>query len=764
MNKSSSSKNFRRVLAQVEPSEFIGRETQLDRIVARAKPEKVQPNLLLLMEPAAGVSELLRQAYDEIFNRQNSVIPIYFAFTRNETTAVSAAIEFLITFLQQYIAFRENDPAIAQSTLTLQELLARAQANDRQWIKELVEEYKRRISGDDTELVRFCLLAPQQIPAERGRPFIMLDGAQLAQYLNGSVQLGKEVVSMLVRGGFNFVLAGLRRQILDATRKALGEAYPTYEFEHMLVTRLTPHESSQLVEQVARRHEVATSEHTRDLLVQQFDGSPFFINAFLQTARAKGKGLTSHFDCQRLYVEELFGGHLHSYFETLLEEISPEVNTRPQLIKLLWNVVSGKRQGQSFADWQELLSLDEDELKTMLGRLHMHEFVNWEAVNIHVATGPDVWTDYLKLRYALDVANKPRALVFGDTLTDLLKRQPTKQGAQVNLGKVVSRFNCQQVPEVLFDYAKFSRKYKGEEPEIIHSGLETDPKLELPQTVYVANCSSLQIQLPQTCEDKHCVIARTFKQRRYSDAQEVVWLVAYLHEKDAVAVNEADARRWCERLKAVGKDFQFGDSQIWLISNSGFTDEALELMEKEHKAFSSNKQQFKLLSDWLGTTGESGVDAESPEGDSGNPGAGNSKPSEFSLEMPFDDENELIAAGTLELLARRLPFRTEAINQIKLAVIEACINVFEHSFSPDRKISQRFRLESDRLVVTISSRGVVPTNLNGASSRSDTTEAAEARRGYGLILIRSLMDEVEFERVDDGTSLRMTKYLRETAS
>ena len=132
--------------------------------------------------------------------------------------------------------------------------------------------------------------------------------------------------------------------------------------------------------------------------------------------------------------------------------------------------------------------------------------------------------------------------------------------------------------------------------------------------------------------------------------------------------------------------------------------------------------------------------------------------------MPFDDENELIAAGTLELLARRLPFRTEAINQIKLAVIEACINVFEHSFSPDRKISQLFRLESDRLVVTISSRGVVPTNLNGASSRSDTTEAAEARRGYGLILIRSLMDEVEFERVDDGTSLRMTKYLRETAS
>jgi anti-sigma regulatory factor (Ser/Thr protein kinase) len=54
----------------------------------------------------------------------------------------------------------------------------------------------------------------------------------------------------------------------------------------------------------------------------------------------------------------------------------------------------------------------------------------------------------------------------------------------------------------------------------------------------------------------------------------------------------------------------------------------------------------------------------------------------------------------------------------------------------------------------------VPANLNGANSGSEAKEAAEERRGWGLKLIRTLMDEVEFERVDDGTSLRMTKYLR----
>jgi len=104
---------------------------------------------------------------------------------------------------------------------------------------------------------------------------------------------------------------------------------------------------------------------------------------------------------------------------------------------------------------------------------------------------------------------------------------------------------------------------------------------------------------------------------------------------------------------------------------------------------------------------------------------------------------------------------------IKTAVVEACINASEHSFSPDRKIYQRFRLESDRLVVTISSRGVVPTNIGGNVVQNENPEPAdvsEERRGWGLKLIRTLMDEVEFERVDEGTRLRMTKYLRNSST
>src|SRR5688572_25651321 len=209
-----SSENFRRVLGRVTQRDFVGRTGELERIMAQAKPENEGRGLLLLMEPSAGVSELLRQAYDQIFNQRSEVIPIYFAITRNETTAVSAAIEFLNTFVQQYIAYRRDEPVVSHAPLTLQDLLELAPPADFEWIEQLVESYNRlRFSNDDKALVRFCLGAPQRIPAGRGRPLVMVDGAQLADYLNGVVILGTEILRVFGNGACSFVLAGMRRQI-----------------------------------------------------------------------------------------------------------------------------------------------------------------------------------------------------------------------------------------------------------------------------------------------------------------------------------------------------------------------------------------------------------------------------------------------------------------------------------------------------------------------------------------------------------------------
>src|SRR5688572_20463316 len=95
---------MRQILGRVTREEFIGRAAELEQLLLRAERSDSARGLLILMSPLAGVSELLRQTYDELFRRGGNVVPIYYALPQIETTPVSAAIEFLNAFLLQYIA------------------------------------------------------------------------------------------------------------------------------------------------------------------------------------------------------------------------------------------------------------------------------------------------------------------------------------------------------------------------------------------------------------------------------------------------------------------------------------------------------------------------------------------------------------------------------------------------------------------------------------------------------------------------------------
>ena len=748
------SESFPRILGRVSRAEFVGRGRELDRIVTQATRGTGGRGLLLLMEPSAGVSELLRQAYDQLFNLRTDTIPIYFAFTRNEITAVSAAIEFLSAFLQQYIAFRRNEPSLCYSALTLHDLVDLAPAADLEWVSQLVESYKTlRFSNDDKALVRFCLGAPQRVPTKFGRPFVMFDGAQLADQLNGSVTLGPEVLRVFGQAGVSFLLAGLRRQIL----KAAYDAKCNFESLDVLrLEQLSSDEARVLVEHVARRQQVAIAEEGRDLLVQQFGGSPFFITKFVHAARERNAKLTTYVDCQRLYVDELMGGQIERHFTDLLEEIALEAETRLALIRLLWEAAAGDKAISPIESFGRRLNLTPNQVEPLLRKLHMHEFVNWNGALVEAGGGPQVWKDYLKARYRLEVLNEPRVLVVADALTEALKRAPRtmarhyKQRAKFGLRTLLAGFDLQRLPAVLLDGPNFLHKYRGLPQENLIAALEAETELvKLPQVVHVASCTAFNQELRQVCEEGLCAVAHGFDDAMYTDACEIVWLAAEAESKLEVEGEVAEA--WCARLEALAKSRGFQRYKIWLISEVGFADSATAIL-KQYRAFTSDRQQLELLATRIGKT-------------TSGPPATVENDGEFLLVVPMGEDNELIAATAVEQIARRLNFQPTAINQIKTAIVEACINAAEHSFSPDRKIYQRFRVENDRLVITISSRGVVPSNLGGSQGTSlEVAQAGQERRGWGLKLIKTLMDEVEFERVDEGTSLRMTKYLRKSSA
>lgn len=744
--------NPRRVLGRVSNEEFVGRTAELQEIVRHAAGEADARGLLLLLAPSAGVSELLRQAYDELFNKRSEIVPVYFAFTRSDKTAAAAAVQFLNTFLLQYVAYRRDDPLLLNATLTVNELLELSLPADEEWLRRLVEGVEReRATGDELSLIRSCLGAPQRLGPRAPKVFVMIDGVQLADGLEGNVSLGTELIQMLFRSDTRFALAGLRRQILDAVHSLHCDLE---NIDVIRLERLSDNEARSLVDHIARRQGVAINEQTRDLIVQQFAASPFFITALIRAARENKLPLTSYLNCQKTYVDELMGGRINRHFSSLLEEIAPQAGTRRALIKLLHESASGDATKAPVETWRKRLGIGSEELNEIMRSLHSHELASWNSGFVETGDGSAVWSDYLRAHYRVEVSGEPRALVVADTLVETLERAPHtmarhyRREAALGLRDLLSRFDCQRVSASLLHHDRFSRAYKGLDAEEINVGLDAEADLiRLPQIVHAASCAAFHPSIQGACEDEHCAIGHGFDAGNYLESNKVVWVAAEIDSK--VEAGRGITEVWCNRLATFARTCGFRRVRLWLISPHGFSAEACELLS-EREAYGSNRQQLEFL------TARLGADLSGSEGSE-------SAPDEFEMVIPIGEETELIAAQTVEHIARRINFRPEAINQIKTAVIEACINAAEHSLSPDRKIYQRFRVESDRLVVTVSSRGVVPPEVNGDNVGVQLDLSSEAtsrkRRGWGLKLIRTLMDEVEFERVDDGTRLRMTKYL-----
>ena len=241
------------------------------------------------------------------------------------------------------------------------------------------------------------------------------------------------------------------------------------------------------------------------------------------------------------------------------------------------------------------------------------------------------------------------------------------------------------MPGCLFHYAEFAAAYKGASAEETAAGLDADTNLvRLPQVFHTASGVSLSSALRPFGEESS-VVAHAFSGGVYTNQNEIVWLVARVESK--LEANAALVQKWLDLLDGLARKSGLIRAQIWLIANEGFAPEAIELLLSRN-AFGSSRQQFDILTDRLGT-------GEFRQSDAAN---------EFQLVFPMGADNELLAASAVEQVARRLNFTAEAINQIKTAVVEACINASEHSLSPDRKIYQRFQVENDRLSITISSQ------------------------------------------------------------
>ena len=313
-----------------------------------------------------------------------------------------------------------------------------------------------------------------------------------------------------------------------------------------------------------------------------------------------------------------------------------------------------------------------------------------------------------------------------------------RRNSASGLRELLTVFDSQKIPSALLDYASFKNEYKGAPDQEILNELEREDaeKIELPQIIYTAHTVAFYAPIEQITEKERSAVAFGFEKGTYTDEDETIWMAAEIDSK--LEASKELTEFWCDRLEVAALMCDFRNYKIWLVAPEGFSPAALAVLNARN-AYGSSRKQVNLLIKKLGAETVAGIKFN---------------PNEYEMIVPMGDDTELIAAQTVEEIARRHHFAPKAINQIKTALVEACINAAEHSHSPDRKIYQKFAVENDRLTVTVANRG-----LRFADDKAAEITPDEGRRGWGLKLMKTLMDEVKFEQTDDGTRISMTKYL-----
>lgn len=143
--------------------------------------------------------------------------------------------------------------------------------------------------------------------------------------------------------------------------------------------------------------------------------------------------------------------------------------------------------------------------------------------------------------------------------------------------------------------------------------------------------------------------------------------------------------------------------------------------------------------------------------DSRSENAQKAAPQEVELIIPMLQDMELTATQTACSIAQHMKFDEDRIDEVKMALIEAIINAFEHSQSSDKKVRIRFVIGEENLTVIIQDHGK-GFSLETIKKPEITEKLHHSyKRGWGLMLIENLMDTVYIESNDNGTTLVMSK-------
>ncbi len=718
--------------------EFFGRRREIDYICSRAtEPHKLLPGMFLAGKRWVGKTEVLRRVYQWLFWNQAGIAPIYYQFKSGNPTE-NFADDYILETVKQCLAFIKRDSQAINANTTLNELEKMVMEVDLSGVAELISDYKEaKRDGDYTAALKNAVRAPHILSHQWNIPvFLILDDTNRIAGKGHSREwsaIVEECGNLLRHDSFSFLMAGATRRILPG--EALNGAVEVIE-----LAGLEEEFSTALMVELCRHNSAQYDTEILAIAARKLEGNPMYLKSVVWSASKMKKGLSSLKDFADVYAHTLIDGNLGFSLNAAVS-----LETLHDL-KVL-NLYAHADQENSAEEVSTKLKCDPDVVKRTVDRLISFGLLE-KNLGAITWTGGNVVKDFVGYVYGTRVAGKTPEEIKTQLVSKELKEGFSVKGEKVE-GKikaeivdVLTAFSGQMAPAALFRNPIQASRPKD---SLYQPGLDEkeNDAIQLPQVVgcfgstrWEKNESGMPI-----------IIANGFQNGRYDDANEVFWTVGIKESASPVTADEATD--FIRRSTLLQRHFKPAAPLRWVVGTEGFANDARHRLAGEG-VYTTDTEQLGMLKNVLERR-----DAIVPHA-CFNVTSSNQ---EFDVVLPMSPRAELVAARAAEEIGAGMGFDDDAVSRIKAALVEACINAFEHCKSKGSKVYLRFVVGDDKLVVQVQNKGALFDRMPEPGSLAVPASGLPHKRGWGMELMKGLMDEVRLETLSSGARIVLVKYL-----
>jgi serine/threonine-protein kinase RsbW len=728
---------------------FFGRREEMERLqgMTRDIVRGAGRSIHLWGPPGIGKTELLRQFAARLFREGGEVLPFYYAFPELEWELKDFAADFSGAFVVQYLAFQRNDPSLLEMTQTPDAVFALLREEGSEAGRFLADRYRYFLNLDTrrSPSAEVALLPGQFAEAHGWNVQVLLDDfSRLSGYRPAPLADWPREAFLARRAPV--VTAGRERAnpggILGGGE--LAGVLGTWE-----MGSLDEEGADRMLRSLLRLGGLEMEAALRRRLLLQVDRSPFYMGVLVR--ELQGGAAVDERTLQRAYAAAICRGEIRRYWLQIMTAAAPSPEGLRSALELL-GYCRGKGEKHLYvAHVASQLGMERDAVDEAARTLARAGVIRIDCSRIHVV--PDrVLGDFVDAFIREESgANTPfvEAALAAKKVesADEERKRAAREKWRIQLTELLEAWSGQDVPRVLFSAGDFGKRFEKVDNEKVGEELGRDKvRIRVPRVVSVA--SGIVASAAGSVAFEADAVAWTFPGDVSSQEQPTCWVVKIL---EGAAVEEGEVEEFARAVESLRDEGGLFPAKTvkWLISPAqGFTPDAISRASRV-RVLTSTRYQVELLGRLLGV--------ELREFFTPEPSAGEAvKRLEFEMSIPMVSETELVAARAVEQLAESMNFAHGEIGKIKMALVEACINAFEHSGLPEGKVKILFSVLGESLTVRVENRGrrFTPRRIAATGGSGEMR-----KRGWGLNLIRELMDEVEFEPKDDGVSLVMVKHL-----